>query len=193
MADREENIILAFKALKKDSHVSIRRVAKAFGIPETTLRRRRAGGLDRRSSHAHCRKMSPEKKKYLVDWIIDLDQKGFAPNYNTARDMATLMIQKNGDFELLGQRWLSKFMSRNPNISSIITRSAVERHRYESNFKNIRLFFDKLEYLKTEYNVQPQGIWNVVEHKIESGTFQKNLDSNSKSDVLKDNLTMQKC
>jgi hypothetical protein len=180
MDDREKNIVRALKALEDDPNVSIRRVAKSFGIPEATLRRRRAGGLDRRSSHAHCRRMSPKQEDILVDWIIDLDKKGFAPNYNTARDMATLVIQKAGDFEPLGQRWLSKFMSRNPNISSIITRSAAERQKYENNIKDIGHFFDNLEQFKIKHNVQPYSIWNVVEHKIETGTFRKDLDESSK-------------
>lgn len=180
MEDREQTIVRALKALEDDPNVSIRGVAKSFGIPEATLRRRRAGGLDRRSSHLSCRRMSPTQEEILVDWIIDMDKKGFAPNYNTARDMATLVIQKSGDFEPLGQRWLSKFMSRNPNISPIITRPAAERQKYENNIKDINNFFNNFEQIKTKYNVQPYNIWNVVEHKIEIGTFRKYLDGSSK-------------
>ena len=54
----EAKVILALEALKKDSKLSLRAVAKIYSVPYTTLYYRRAGMPARRDSLANSKKLT---------------------------------------------------------------------------------------------------------------------------------------
>jgi hypothetical protein len=73
---RESRLVLALEALKKDPKLSVRKAAKIYEVPESSLRDRRAGKQPRRELPANSRKLT-ELEKVLLERVLDLDTRGF--------------------------------------------------------------------------------------------------------------------
>lgn len=78
-SSNEGCIILALKALKRDSNLSIRAAAKVYQVVRTTLECRQAGRKSRCDISANSRKLTDLEEKVLVNRILDLDSRGFQP------------------------------------------------------------------------------------------------------------------
>ena len=84
----ESRIILAIEALKNDPALTVLSAATTYNVPRTTLHRRHAGQDSRRDISANLRKLTDLEEKVLLDWILDLDSRGFQPRLEDIREMA---------------------------------------------------------------------------------------------------------
>ena len=73
-----------------------RYAAKAFDISRATLHRRRASCPARRDCQPNSRKLTQREEEVIVSYILHLDQRGFAPTYAAARDMADKLLAARG-------------------------------------------------------------------------------------------------
>ena len=62
----EARVILALKAIKNSEKLSIRAAAKAYSVPFTTLRDRRAGRPARRDTSPNSRKLTKLEEEAIV-------------------------------------------------------------------------------------------------------------------------------
>ena len=76
---KEGRLALSTQAIQTRQIKSLRQAARLYNIPETTLRMRVRGALPQASANAQKRKLSPTEEQSLVEWILDLDQRGFPP------------------------------------------------------------------------------------------------------------------
>jgi transposase-like protein len=70
--EQESRLQQAIAALSKQNHTSIWAGARAFGVPEATLRHRMAGRDLRIQAQEHRQNFSPAEEKTLVRWIASL-------------------------------------------------------------------------------------------------------------------------
>jgi len=75
----EGRLLLATAAVQNDKNLRIYRAARLYSTPQSTLRDRLAGALPQATSNAKKRKLLPTKEQSLVQWILDLDRRGFPP------------------------------------------------------------------------------------------------------------------
>ena len=61
--------------------VSVRRTARDYGIPEATLRHRKAGRQPKTNAYIYRQKLSPVQESRLTKWIRMQDTLGVAPIY----------------------------------------------------------------------------------------------------------------
>jgi hypothetical protein len=88
----EADIYLAISALQQKQFQSEGVAAKTFNVSRDTLRRRRAGKPARRDCQPNSKKLTLREEEVIVSYILDLDQRGFAPTYAAVRDMADKLL-----------------------------------------------------------------------------------------------------
>jgi hypothetical protein len=78
-AYQEGRILLAIQAIKQGQIQKIRAAAKVYDVPYTTLYHRINGMTPRRDSTPNSCKLSPYEEEAIVQYILDLDSRGFPP------------------------------------------------------------------------------------------------------------------
>lgn len=78
-ASQEGRISLAMVAYKNNPLQSKRSLAEAYGVPESTLRTRLRGVQPKHETVSVNRNLSSVQEQSLIQWILDLDRRGFPP------------------------------------------------------------------------------------------------------------------
>jgi hypothetical protein len=66
---------------------------------------------------ANSRKLSDLEEQKLVEYILDLDSRGFSPRINGVEEMANL-LRADRDASLVGKRWAGNFIKRQPELKT---------------------------------------------------------------------------
>ena len=106
---QEAQIILAIEAIRSSKKLSRRAAAKLYSIPYTTLSNRMKNItfiVERRPAIQNLTKI---KKNIIVQYILDLDSRGFPP---LIRDMAAMAnhIFKLWNVSRVGKQWPYHFI-----------------------------------------------------------------------------------
>jgi hypothetical protein len=169
MANREFLIQSAIADLDAGIFSSQRQACRAYNIPESTLRGRRAGQQRHAIAHQQQQRLTPEQEQFLVDWIIDEDLRAHPPSHGRVREMATRILRMNNDHEPLGHLWVTNFLRRNPRVHSVVGRS-IEASRAEAATPElIRDFLELFERTRLRLNIPPEAIWNMDETGLALG------------------------
>ena len=96
----ERRIILAIQAIENNKNLSCRQAAKIYEIPEATLRHRMNGRTSKPDSRNARRKLTNSEEDAIVQYILDLDERGFPPRIASVEDMANLLLEKRGGAEV---------------------------------------------------------------------------------------------
>jgi hypothetical protein len=105
-------IALAIEALKQGSCTSVRGAAKAYDVPESTLRYHVHQHPAPRSTKC---KLTETEESTLVQWILSMGERGISPRADTVRHMANLLLQKRSGTNqgiTVGKRWVQNFVRR---------------------------------------------------------------------------------
>jgi hypothetical protein len=95
-SNQEGRIQLALSAYNSQQFRSLRRAAKAFEVPLTTLSRRRKGVTHRPETRHAQHKLTATEEQTIVRYILDLDSRGFAPRLCEVADMADKLLGVRG-------------------------------------------------------------------------------------------------
>jgi hypothetical protein len=93
---REGRISLAIDAIQKKRVSTHSRAAALHTVSRTTLRRRLQGALPQAIANAYKRKLYPVEEQSLVQWILDLNRRGFPPQVIDVRQMADALLAGRG-------------------------------------------------------------------------------------------------
>jgi hypothetical protein len=96
LPSNEGDIQLAMLSINVRKFQSNRRAAVIFNVPKTTLRDRRAGKPAPRDYQPNSKKLTQLEEEVIIRYILDLDQRGFAPTYAAVRDMANKRLAARG-------------------------------------------------------------------------------------------------
>jgi hypothetical protein len=169
MNTRENTIHQAISDLNSGVLPSQNAAADAYGLPRSTLQERIKGRKNARESHAHQQRLAPEQEEFLVEWILEEEQRGYPPSHSRAREMAARVLRMNGDIRPLGRKWLRKFLDRNPRVASVVGRK-IEAVRVEGTSQEaLQEFFRRFEEVQTKFNILLENTWNMDEHGIALG------------------------
>ena len=118
---KEGRLLLAKQTLQQNHISSVRKAAKSYDIPRTTLRDRLSGASSRSASNSQKRKLKPSEEQALVEWILSLDQRGFPPQIIDVRRMADSLLAARGQNpppQPLGKCWVSRFINNHPELQT---------------------------------------------------------------------------
>jgi hypothetical protein len=93
---KEAGIILAIEAIQTSKKLSRRAAAKLYNVPESLLRLRMNG----HSSLCECRlgpqKLTELEEEVIIQKILDMYTRGFAPRLAGVEDMANFILKSRG-------------------------------------------------------------------------------------------------
>jgi len=91
---KEDMIVLALKALKRDAILKVNTATKIYGVDRIILTRRRNGKPVRCDTLANSRKLTDLKEKTIVQYIIKLCIRIFHPRLYYVEDMANQLLRE---------------------------------------------------------------------------------------------------
>jgi hypothetical protein len=113
--NNEVNILLALQALQRDPKLSVRRAAALYRVSEWSIRRRQKGMLSRASVTPNSRKLSDLEEQTIVEYILDLDSRGFPPRLLAVEEMANRLLAER-EAQPVSKRWAHNFIRRQPQL-----------------------------------------------------------------------------
>lgn len=122
-AQQEGRILLAMQAYQKGQITSILQAALTYNIPRKTLSDRINGRVARVDIRANNHKLTPTEEQALIQWVISMDDRGYALRVSAVRDAARLLLQERvGSSASIGINWPTNFIKRTPTLRSRFNR-----------------------------------------------------------------------
>jgi hypothetical protein len=120
-SDNETNILLALQTYKNHPKLSLRRAAKIYQLRYSTLIDRENGVPARCDTTPNSRKLSDLEEQIIIQFILDLDSRGFPPRLRGVREMTNRLLADR-DASPVGKRRASNFVKRHPNLKTRFSR-----------------------------------------------------------------------
>ena len=128
---QESRIILAIEAVRSTKRMSLRAAAKTYGVPESSLRYRIKGRVEKHEKRNAAHNLTESEEETLVRYILDLDSRGFPPRIEGVKDMADLLLMMRGA-KRVGKQWAYRFIRRHPELKTRFSRAYdFQRALYE--------------------------------------------------------------
>jgi hypothetical protein len=159
---KESNILLALQALRNDPNLALRRAASIYKVPYSSLWRRYHGIPARCDIIPKSRKLSELEEKIVIQFILDLDSRGFPPRLRIVEEMANRLLADR-DEPPAGKCWASRFVKRHPALKMrFFRRYDYQRAKCEDP-AIIRGWFRLVENTITKYGITLADIYNFDE------------------------------
>ena len=159
---QEARILLALQALKDDKYLSLRRAAKDYNVPKTTLCSRRQGIAFRRDSRPNSMKLTQSEEEAITKRILDLDSRGFPPTLGLLRDMANKLLAERQQ-DPVGEKWPTHFIQCNPRLQTRWSRAYDRQRASNEDPEKIHNWFDLVKATVNQYGIVNQDIYNFDE------------------------------
>ncbi|KAJ4154502.1 hypothetical protein NW754_16771 [Fusarium falciforme] len=158
----EARILLALHAYQNNPNLGLKRAAKTYKVGYGTLWRRHNGIQSQRDTTPKSRKLSDLEEQMIVQFILDLDSRGFPPRLRGVEEMANrLLADRNAP--PVGKRWASNFVKRHDELKTrFFRRYDYQRAKCEDPAE-IRKWFKLVENTIAKYGIDLADIYNFDE------------------------------
>jgi hypothetical protein len=166
LLSKEGRISLALVSIKSNPCQSIRAIAAAYDIAESTLRTRLRGVRARIETTPVNRKLSPVEEQSLVHWILDLDRRGFPPQIIDVRRMADVLLQARGQDPPplpLGKNWATRFVSSQAELQTKWDRKLHSQRALCQDPVKFNAWFKLVDDTRRTYGILNQDTYNFDE------------------------------
>jgi len=123
---------------------SIRASGEKFGVAYSTLRGRLGGAQDYVKGHRRLEALTEYEEKAIVRWCAKVDEWGHPATLSVVKGMAQAMVQRRVKEKVLGKHWLSRFLSRNKELTSKLSTRLDHQRAFASNPVILCAFFQKV-------------------------------------------------
>ena len=173
-ADNEAKLQLAIAAVSNQEH-TCHSAAIAFGVPRRTLYNRVNGNMKpRNQAYETNQNLTHVEEKELVRWITRLTITGYAPRYETLRQLAEIIRERrvkqmdDGEvqvkvYDKIGKDWVPRFIQRHPELASVRLRSIDSVRIKDTAPEWLQRWFDDLKKVLVEFDIKPENIYNMDE------------------------------
>ncbi|KAI8648953.1 HTH CENPB-type domain-containing protein [Fusarium sp. Ph1] len=158
----EARTLLALQALQNNPKLSIRSAAGMYKIDERRLRRRQQGIQSRRDTIPNSRRLSDLEEQIIVQFILDLDARGFPPRLRAVEAMANRLLADR-DAPPVGKRWASNFVRRQEKLKTRFFRKYDYQRAKCEDPEEIRKWFRLVANTIAKYGIRSDDIWNFDE------------------------------
>ena len=161
-SNNEANIFLALQAYRNDPKLSLRRAAKIYQVKYSTLFDRENGVTARCDWIPKSRKLSDLEEQIIVQFILDLDSRGFPPRLRGVEEMVNRLLAER-DASPVGKRWASNFVRRQPDLKTRFNRRYDYQRAKCEDPAIIRDWFRLVENTIAKYGINLADIYNFDE------------------------------
>ncbi len=161
-SSQEGRILLAIQAFKQGQFKSMRAAATSYDIPPDTFRRRVQGIPSRRDSMPNSIKLTPSEESAIVQYILDLDTRGFPPRPQAVQEMADLLLAER-DASPVGKNWTTNFIKRRPELKTKFSRRYNYKRAQYKDPEVIAEWFRLVRNTVAKYGILDQDIFNFDE------------------------------
>ncbi|RYC80031.1 hypothetical protein BFJ63_vAg17088 [Fusarium oxysporum f. sp. narcissi] len=158
----EARMLLALQALQNDPKLSVRRAADIYKVNHMTLRRRQNGIQSRRDSIPKSRRLSDLEEQIIVQFILDLDSRGFPPRLRFVEEIANRLLADR-DAPPVGKRWAHNFVRRHHDLKTRFFRKYDYQRAKCEDPTVIRNWFRLVANVIAKYGIRSDDIWNFDE------------------------------
>ena len=159
-------IDLAIASFQSNPSQSHRRLAKLYNVPRSTLEARLQGVPARSATTPVNRKLSSVEEESLVQWILDLDRRGFPPHIIDVRRMADALLAARGQNPPpppVGKCWVTRFVKSQPLLQTKWNRQFhSQRARCEDPVK-ISAWFKLVDDTRQTWGIANEDTYNFDE------------------------------
>jgi hypothetical protein len=159
---KESQIILAVEAIRQDKNLSRRKAAAIYNVPESTLRYRMNGRTPKPESRPAAHRLTITEEETLVQYVLDLDARGFAPHYAGVEDMANLLLAQR-DAGRVGKHWAEKFVKRQPKLVTRFNRVYDFQRALCEDPELIGAWFKLVHNMRAKYGIHDCDFYNFDE------------------------------
>jgi hypothetical protein len=167
---QEGRIELAIQAIQNRQFKSVRRAALAFNVIPSTLQQRSNGTLARANCQANCQKLTTTEEQTIVQYILDLDLRGFAPPLCEVADMADKLLAVRGG-KPVGKHWAERFVTRSAELKMAFNRAKDRQRILQEDPEIIGAWFKLVADTKAKYGVHDDDVHNFDETGFQMGVI----------------------
>ncbi|RKK11087.1 hypothetical protein BFJ65_g15079 [Fusarium oxysporum f. sp. cepae] len=155
-------MLLALWALQNDPKLGLRPAARLYQVDYYALRRRQKGIQSRRDTIPNSRRLSDLEEQIIVQFILDLDSRGFPPRLRGVEEMANRLLADR-DASPVGKRWASNFVRRQPDLKTRFFRKYDYQRAKCEDPTIIRDWFRLVKNTIAKYGISLADIYNFDE------------------------------
>jgi hypothetical protein len=164
--ERGGRLLLATQSLDDKILKSQRRAAYLYDVPRSTLQRRLQRARTIQDFNAQKRKLSPSEEESLVQWILDLDRRGFPAHIIDVRRMGDVLLAARGQNPPplpLGKNWVARWINRQSELQTKWNRKFnSQRAKCEDPVK-ISAWFKLVQETRVAYGILDADTYNFDE------------------------------
>jgi hypothetical protein len=170
LTNREGQNQLALSAYYNRQFQSLRRAAEAFNTPRSTLTSQYNGISYRPAARNGRHKFSATEEQTIVQYILDLDSQGFAPQLCEVADMADKLLAVRGG-EPVGKCWAECFVTRSAELKMAFNQAKDCQRILQEDPDIIGAWFKLVEDTKAKYGVHDDDVHNFDESGFQMGVI----------------------
>jgi hypothetical protein len=159
---KEGRIFLAIEAIRTNKKMSIRRAAKAYDVPEASLRHRLNGRVAKREKRNGRYQLTSTEEDTIVQHTLDLDERGFPPRIEGVEDMANLLLETRRA-KRVGKNWAYRFVRRRPELKTRFSRAYDFQRALCEDPDLIKKWFELVKNMRAKYGIQDEDLYNFDE------------------------------
>jgi hypothetical protein len=167
---QEGRIDLALQGFQSGQFETIRRAATAFNVPHQRLSDRLHGIGFRPRKRANGHKLTSSEEHTIIQYILDLDARGFAPRLSEVADMADKLLTARGK-EPVGKNWTERFISRSDELKMAFNRAKDRQRILQEDPEVVGAWFTLVSKIITEFGVHKDDIHNFDETGFQMGVI----------------------
>ncbi|KFZ22954.1 hypothetical protein V502_02567 [Pseudogymnoascus sp. VKM F-4520 (FW-2644)] len=116
----------------------------------------------RRDCTPNSRKLTPYEESALVQYILDLDSRGFPPRPQAVQEMADLLLSERGESPTR-KNWTTNFIRRRTEIKAKFSQKYNYKRAKCKDPKIIQEWFSLVRNTVAKYGILEQDIYNFDE------------------------------
>ncbi|APA10190.1 hypothetical protein SS1G_07383 [Sclerotinia sclerotiorum 1980 UF-70] len=159
---KEARIVLAIEAIELNKRLTIRKAANYYSVPRSTLFDRIQGRSNIAESRPKSHNLTELEEKMLIQYIIDMDDRGFAPKLNSVEDMANYMLETRGA-KKVGKLWAHRFVKRRSELKTRFNRVYDFQRALCEDPELIEEWFRLVSNMRAKYGIQDCDFYNFDE------------------------------